>query len=452
MEELKTNEKIVQQMTRDGAVEVNKSTSGAARISAREQSVSHVPRVIDRVQAEHGAAKSRAVKKANRKIYENTRRKPETPQLTFREREQPPNGKFTHIIKRPGREAAIAVHREVDKSERENSGVQAAHFTERAAEGAARQIGDLQSRLRFEPQRELFKTEEKAVKTNVNAMYNRDLQTKPELEKASAYKKAAYKRKLKKEYTQNLRQGNVEGAKKAAEKAKKTAQKAGETAEQTAKSISKNGKWLAIIGGILGFVILLAAGVSSCMSMFGGGFNAVIGTSYTAEDEDILGADADYTILQNELAANIYNIPSVYPGYDEYNFSLDEIMHDPFGLASYLTAKYNAYTQAGVQAELAYILSQQYTLTLTPVTEIRQRVEIHTEIHTGTYIDDDGEEVEYEYEVDVEVEVEYEYYILNISLVNNAVGSVALSSLTPEQYEMYLVYMETKGNKPELFP
>ena len=106
MKELKTGDKIVQQMTRDGAVEVNKSTSGAARISAREQSVSHVPRVVDRVQAEHGAAKSRAVKKANKKIYENTRRKPETPQLTFREREQPPNGKFTHIIKRPGREAA----------------------------------------------------------------------------------------------------------------------------------------------------------------------------------------------------------------------------------------------------------------------------------------------------------------------------------------------------------
>ena len=46
----------------------------------------------------------------------------------------------------------------------------------------------------------------------------------------------------------------------------------------------------------------------------------------------------------------------------------------------------------------------------------------------------------------------YYYYILNVSLVNNGLDSVASSSLTPEQYEMYLVYMETKGNKPELFP
>ena len=43
------------------------------------------------------------------------------------------------------------------------------------------------------------------------------------------------------------------------------------------------------------------------------------------------------------------------------------------------------------------------------------------------------------------------YYILNVSLTNRSFGSVAQSNLTPEQAEMYAVYMETKGNKPELF-
>jgi len=538
LKELKSGEKIVQQMTRDGAVEINKATGGAESISARNPDISPVPGIIggvaDRVLTERRIMRKKAVRKANRKIFESAQRKPETsrlnftdaerknpamskaiqksdraadryekarayiprkkvsavervqkkpdgkpqsPQnqqgqnnilnnkaaagrvsekpgtrLVFRERDSPLNGKFTHALERPGREAASLLHREVGKREDDNSGVQAAHFSEKTAENAAGRISAGYSRLRFEPQRQLFKAEEQAVKANANALYERSLRQNPELAKANPAQKALHKRKIKREYAKAFRQGNIGEAGKKAQKAKKAAKKAGEEAKKNVKAIVKNRKLLAIIGGILGLIILFSAGVSSCMSMFGGGFNAVIGTSYTAEDEDILGADADYTILQNELAANIYNIPSVYPGYDEYNFSLDEIMHDPFGLASYLTAKYNAYTQAGVQAELAYILSQQYTLTLTPVTEIRQRVEIHTEIHTGTYIDDDGEEVEYEYEVDVEVEVEYEYYILNISLVNNAVGSVALSSLTPEQYEMYLVYMETKGNKPELFP
>ena len=36
--------------------------------------------------------------------------------------------------------------------------------------------------------------------------------------------------------------------------------------------------------------------------------NAVVGTSYTAEDEDILGANEDYTALENELREKIANI------------------------------------------------------------------------------------------------------------------------------------------------
>jgi len=177
--------------------------------------------------------------------------------------------------------------------------------------------------------------------------------------------------------------------------------------------------------------------------MFGSGGTTVISTSYTAENEDILGVDGDYTSLETLLSMQIDNIQSEYLGYDEYNFNLDEINHDPFELASYLTAKYNAYTRGEVQAELRNIFSQQYILTLTQIIEVRYR----TEYRIGYYWDIDGYLQSYYYTV----EVPYNYYILNVSLVNNTVGNVALSNLTPEQYEMYLVYMETKGNKPELF-
>ena len=50
-----------------------------------------------------------------------------------------------------------------------------------------------------------------------------------------------------------------------------------------------------------------------------------------------------------------------------------------------------------------------------------------------------------------EVQVPYDYYILNVSLTNSGISAVANSLLTPEQLQMYNVYLQTKGNKPLLF-
>jgi hypothetical protein len=365
----------------------------------------------------------------------------------FRERDKPPNGRLTHILDRPGREAANAVHSEFSSSD--NIGAQSAGATGRAAGTAARKAGEIHSRLKFEPQRKLLKAEDKAIKSNVKALFKRDVQMKPELEKANVFKKAAYKRKLKKNYAQAFRTGNFEKVRKNAKKAANAAKKTGDATVQTVKFAAKNWKLLAVCGGLLFFVILLAAGISSCAAMFGGGGTGIIGTSYTAEDADIIGVNDDYKALESSLQQRINNIPTDYPGYNEYNYSLDPIGHDPFELASYLTAKYNAYTQAAVNGDLSVILSQQYTLTVTSVTEIRYRTETRTGTNTRT--DPDTGET-YEEEYTYEVQVPYYYYILNVSLVNRTIGSVALSNLVPEQYEMYLVYMDTKGNKPELFP
>ena len=57
-----------------------------------------------------------------------------------------------------------------------------------------------------------------------------------------------------------------------------------------------------------------------------------------AEDEDILGAEADYKALEEALRAEIAAIPSSYPDYDEYTWDLDPITHDPHQLAAVLTA------------------------------------------------------------------------------------------------------------------
>ena len=61
--------------------------------------------------------------------------------------------------------------------------------------------------------------------------------------------------------------------------------------------------------------------------------------------------NTDYTALENELAQTVANIESTHPGYDEYRYSVDEIGHNPYELASYLSAKYHVYFREQVQDE-----------------------------------------------------------------------------------------------------
>ena len=157
----------------------------------------------------------------------------------------------------------------------------------------------------------------------------------------------------------------------------------------------------------------------------------------------MLGAEADYAALEAELQSRIDNIERDHPGYDEYRYDLDDIEHDPYVLTSILTALHLEYTRAEVQSTLAMLFERQYTLTLTEETEVRYR----TERRTGTYTDAEGNTQTYTYTV----EVPYNYYILNVTLTNKSISSFVSELLTPEQLEMYRVYLQTSGNKPLVF-
>ena len=95
-----------------------------------------------------------------------------------------------------------------------------------------------------------------------------------------------------------------------------------------------------------------------------------------------------------------------------------------------------SYTPESAQAEIERIFSMQYTLTLTEEVEIRYRTETSTDPETG--------------ETTTE-EVPYEYHILNVKLTNKPISEIAKELLTPEQFEMFKVYLETSGNKPLIF-
>jgi len=291
--------------------------------------------------------------------------------------------------------------------------------------------------------------ERKSDAANVEALYRRERHNDPN-PSSNPISKWRQKQELKKRYMEAKASGRAgASASGAAKGGKKTAEGTKSVVDKGIEFVKEHPKAI-LMAGVLGLLIMLIAGMfSSCTAMFAGSGNAVLGTSYTAEDADITGTDADYSALEAALNNQISNIESTNPGYDEYRYDLAEIGHNPYELASYLTVLFEDYTRAEVQSTLQSLFAQQYTLTLTPEVEIRTR----TETRTGTTTSTDpvtGETTTSTYTY--EVEVEYEYHILNVKLTNKGLGAVVRGSgLTQEQADRYDVLMTTSGNRSELF-
>ena len=101
---------------------------------------------------------------------------------------------------------------------------------------------------------------------------------------------------------------------------------------------AKSHAHLLVIGGVLAMLLLLMlSAFSSCSILFGGTTQVMGQTTYTAEDEDIRGAEEDYKQLERQLQLEIDMMEITHPGMDEYQYDLDPIEHDPWELTSYLT-------------------------------------------------------------------------------------------------------------------
>ena len=186
-------------------------------------------------------------------------------------------------------------------------------------------------------------------------------------------------------------------------------------------------KGFLLVGAIFLLICLLLNTMSSCSMMAQSIGSAISGSTYPSDDPELVAVEADYAAKEAALQAEIDNIESSHPGYDEYRYDLDMIGHDPHELAAFLSAVLQGYTQSSAQGELERVFSAQYTLTLTEEIQIR------------TYTDEDGDTHE------------YEYRILHVKLESRPISSLATELLTPEQLEMYQVYRQTLGNKPLIF-
>ena len=360
--------------------------------------------------------------------------------LRFEEQEKPiPGGKKGNPLSRPAQEAGIFVHNKIHSVEKDNSGVEGAHkseeLAERGAKYGARKVKEGYHSHKLKPYRAAAKAEKAAFKANVDFQYHKALHDNPQIA-GNPLSRFMQKQQIKRQYAKSARKGGAKTAQKAAENTRKAAKK---TAEETKKAIAFVGRHPAgvcIAVAALLLFIMVSAGLSSCGSMFSGLMNGILGTSYTSEDSDLVATENNYAAKENELQQQIDNIESTHPGYDEYRYDLDSIGHNPHELASYLTALLQTYTPQSAQAELNRVFAMQYTLTLTEETEIRYRTETSTDPETGETTSE---------------EVPYEYHILNVKLTNKPISEIAEELLTPQQLEMYRVYLETSGNKPLIF-
>lgn len=324
----------------------------------------------------------------------------------------------------------------VGKSENDsdsNSGTDALQSGESAARTAGSAANNGHYSHKLKQYDKAARLERKSDRANVEALYQRERRSNPEAA-SNPLSKWRQKQELKKRYMEAKASGSAGAS--ASGTAKGTGKAAKETksiVDKGTEFIQEHPKAILIVGG-LGLLVMLLSGVfTSCTAMFAGSGNAMLGTSYTAEDADIIGTEADYSALEAALNNRVNSIERTNPGYDEYRYDLAEIGHNPYELASYLTVLFEDYTRAEVQSTLQSLFAQQYTLTLTPEVEVRYRTETRTDSEGNDY----------------DVEVPYNYYILNVKLTNKGLGAVIRASgLTTEQTDRYDVLMTTSGNRP----
>ena len=197
-----------------------------------------------------------------------------------------------------------------------------------------------------------------------------------------------------------------------------------------------NAHVLLIVGVFLLLLLLVMSAFSSCSILFSGTTQVSGQTIYTAEDRDIRGAETDYKKLEKELDKKIKRTPTDHPGYNEYQYHLDPIEHDPWQLTSFLTTLYDDYTRSEVQAKLKETFAKQYKLTTWVEVQTRYRTVVMIDIFTG---------------IPYTVQVPYEYRIFHTKLVNKGLEVVIREELNNDQWKRYEIFQDTLGGRPYLF-
>ena len=392
-------------------------------------------RKVEKAAAKADKAQAKIPKKQVKRAEVDPKTGKVTTKLVLEDKPRPPS-KLSHTVRdAPGNAVAGKLHQEIRKTEDDNVGVESAHKSEEAVETGVHLAREGYRSHKLKPYRKAAQAERKLEKANIEALFQKSVYENPAAA-SNPLSRWQQKQQIKKQYAAAKRAAQSGGsAAGAAQKTGKAAKTVKEKAQQAGAYVMRHKKGFGIVLAIFLLVCLLLNTMSSCSMMAQSIGSMISGTTYPSDDPELVAVEADYAAKEAALQAEIDNIESSYPGYDEYRYDLDMIGHDPHELAAYLSAVLQGYTRASAQAELERIFEAQYQLTLTEEVEVRYRTETRTDSEGNEY----------------DVEVPYNYYILNVTLTSKPISSVASELLTPDQLEMYQVYRQTLGNKPLIF-
>ena len=329
------------------------------------------------------------------------------------------------------------VHGKLYEVEHENVGTEGAHRSELAAESVYR-FGrrKLRKAIREHPAKAVERAESKHIKATADYYYRKTVEEHPEMQEGGAVSRYLQKQKIKRQYARQAR----EAARQTAKAAEGTASVTGKLAEKVSAYIKEHPGGLLLL--LAAFLLLMV--LQSCMSSLvtvGNGVAGAIGAStYAAEDADLLGAEAAYCVLEDDLQRYLDTYTRTHD-YDEYHFDLDTIEHDPYVLLSIVCALHEGeWTLDEVRGTLQMLFDRQYILTEDVVVERRYYLE------TDTWTDEDGNTHSDTYRV------YYDYYICTVTLENFNLSHLPVYLMGEETLSRYALYMATLGNRPDLFP
>ena len=344
--------------------------------------------------------------------------------LVLEEKKKPPSKLTYGIQDTPGKIITGKAHKEIRESEQDNVGVESAHKSEEMLETGGRLLWEGYRSHKLKPYRKAAQAERRLEKANLQVLYQKAYQDNPALS-SNPLSRWQQRQAIKKQYIAAKRTRQTAGT--AAKGVGKTAKSAGNVAGRTGQAadfVRKHKKGALLLLALFLLVCVLMSMVSSCSMMASSIGSVVSGSTYPSKDEALLGAEDAYAAMEAELQSYLDNYERTH-SYDEYHFDLDEIKHDPYVLMSLLTAYYQKeWTLSDVEGLLDTLFDRQYILT---------------------------EEVEVETRYDSEDDP-YDYYICYVTLENFDLSHLPVYFLSEEQLSLYAMYMQTLGNRPDLFP
>ena len=329
------------------------------------------------------------------------------------------------------------VHGKLYEVEHENVGTEGAHRSELAAESVYR-FGrrKLRKAIREHPAKAVERAESRHIKATADYYYRKTVEEHPEMQESGAVSRYLQKQKIKRQYAKQAR----EAARQTAKAAEGTASVTGKLTEKVSAYIKEHPGGLLLLLAAFLLLVVLQSCMSSLVTVGNGVAGAIGASTYAAEDADLLGAEAAYCALEDELQRYLDTYTRTHD-YDEYHFDLDTIEHDPYVLLSIVCALHEGeWTLDEVQGTLQTLFDRQYILTEDVVVEQRYYLE------TDTWTDEDGNTHSDTYRV------YYDYYICTVTLENFNLSHLPVYLMGEETLSRYALYMATLGNRPDLFP